>query len=83
MSIENDLIDYICTEIAYDRATRLTPDEPLLDGALDSTDVLRLVVHVEDRYQVRIEDDELVPENFATVSTLADLLLAKGQSEGR
>ena len=38
-----------------------------MDGALDSTDVVRLVVYVEDRYAVPIEDADRVPENFATV----------------
>jgi acyl carrier protein len=75
--MEEELIDYIRTEIAYDRAANLTPDEPLLDGALDSTDVLRLVVHVEDRYRVKIEDDELVPENFASVRALSKLIRRK------
>jgi acyl carrier protein len=77
MTTEAELIDYIRTEIAYDRATNLTEDEALLDGALDSTDVLRLVVHVEDRYGVRIEDADLVPENFATVRALAELIRSK------
>ena len=77
MTTETELIEYIRTEITYDRPTALTPDEPLLDGALDSTDVLRLVVHVEERYGVRIEDTDLVPENFATVRALADLLRSK------
>ena len=75
--METELINYISTEIAYDRPTTLTPDEPLLDGALDSTDVLRLVVHVEDCYGVKIEDDELVPENFATINAVAALLREK------
>ena len=75
--IEAELIDFICTEIAYDRLTTLTPDEPLLNGALDSIDVLRLVVFVEERYNMRIEDDELIPENFETVRSLATLLASK------
>jgi acyl carrier protein len=77
--IESELIDFICTEIAYDRLTTLAPDEPLLNGALDSIDVLRLVVFVEERYDTKIEDDELVPENFETVRSLAALLAAKQQ----
>ena len=75
--VEHELIDFISDEIAYDRQERLSADEPLLDGALDSTDVLRLVVHVEDRYGVTIEDDELVPENFATIQALSDLIRRK------
>lgn len=77
MEIEAELADYICKEIAYDRIDALGPEEPLLSGALDSTDVLRLVVFVEDRYGVTIADDELVPENFATVRSLAALLSSK------
>jgi acyl carrier protein len=77
MEIETELADYICKEIAYDRIDALGVDEPLLNGALDSTDVLRLVVFIEDRYSVTIADDELVPENFATVRSLATLISSK------
>ena len=77
MELERELIDYIRSEIAYDRLESLEPDEQLLDGALDSTDVLRLVVHVESRYDLRIQDEELVPENFETVAALAALIRAK------
>ena len=75
--IEQELIDYIRTEIAYDRADALAPGDPLLDGALDSVDVLRLVVFVEERYAVTIADDDLVPENFATVTAVASLVRTK------
>jgi acyl carrier protein len=78
--IENELVDYISKEIAYDRTEALKPDAQLLDGALDSVDVLRLVTFLEERYSVTIEDDELLPENFATVKALADLLRRKGIS---
>jgi acyl carrier protein len=75
--IEQELLEYISTEIAYDRAEPLAPDEPLLDGALDSVDVLRLVVFVEERFGVTIGDDDLAPEHFATVASLAELIRAK------
>jgi acyl carrier protein len=78
MSIERRLIDFISTEIAYDRGSeRIAPDEPLLDGVLDSTDVLLLLVFMEEEFRVRIPDDDVVPENFSTVERLAALLRAK------
>ena len=80
--IEQELIDYIRTEIAYDRTDALAPGDPLLDGALDSVDVLRLVVFVEERYAVTIEDDDLVPENFATVAAVASLVRTKTSGTG-
>jgi len=77
MDIEHELIDYIGTEIAYDRPTRLEPGDTLLDGVLDSTDILRLVVFVEERYGIEIGDDDLVPENFETIASVAALVRAK------
>jgi acyl carrier protein len=76
--VERALGDFIAREIRYDQETpEVAPDEPLLEGALDSTDVLRLVLFVEERFGVRIEDDELVPENFDSVSKLAALVEGK------
>jgi acyl carrier protein len=78
--IENELIDFIRTEIANDLTATLGPDDPLLDGALDSIDALKLVVFVEERYSIRFDDDDLVPQNFDTITTLADLVRDKSMS---
>jgi acyl carrier protein len=76
--VENQLAEYIEKEIAYDRGgTPLLPDEPLLDGLVDSTAMLRLVLFVEERFGVRVEDEELVPENFETVAKLAAFIEEK------
>lgn len=70
--IESQLAEYVEREIAYDRGgAPVLPDEPLLEGLVDSTSMLRLVLFVEERFGVRVEDDELVPENFETVRSLA------------
>jgi acyl carrier protein len=76
--IEQELLDYIRTEIAYDRPGELTADDPLLDGVLDSLGMLRLTVFLEERYAVTVDDTELVPDNFMTVAALASFLRRKG-----
>ncbi len=43
---------------------------------LDSIDVLELVVSVEERWDVRIDNRELGEEVFVTVGTLADHIAA-------
>ena len=76
--VETQLAEYIEKEIAYDRGgSPVLPDEPLLDGLIDSTSMLRLVLFIEERFGVRVEDDELVPENFETVATLAEFVERK------
>ena len=70
--IEAAVAKFIEEEIAYERVpASVAPEEPLLDGLVDSTDLLRLVLFVEERYGIRVENEDLVPENFETVRQLA------------
>ena len=79
--VERALGDYIAKEIRYDQEQpEVEPEESLLEGALDSTDVLRLVLFVEERFGVRVDDDELVPENFGSLQRLAEFVERKRSS---
>jgi acyl carrier protein len=76
--IERQLAEYIEKEIAYNRGgAPVLPDEPLLEGLVDSTSMLRLALFIEERFGVRVEDDDLVPENFETVRSLAKFVERK------
>lgn len=76
--VEDALARFIAAEIAYERAEpRVEPEEPLLNGLVDSTGVLRLVVFAEEQFGVAIADEDLVPENFATVRSLGELVERK------
>lgn len=78
MQTEQILISHIVEEIAWDRDhLTISPDDQLLDGLLDSLDVLKLVVFVEEQFHVRVSDEELVPENFASIARLAAFIGAK------
>jgi len=50
------------------------PDEPL---QLDSLGVVRLVAFLENDLGYVVENDELIPENFATLRQLGQLLSTK------
>jgi acyl carrier protein len=50
------------------------PDEPL---QIDSLGLIRLVAFLESDLGIRVEDDELLAENFATLRALGDLLATK------
>ena len=53
-----------------------SPDEPL---QLDSLGLVRLVAFLENDIGYRIEDEELIAENFATVRTIGELLRGKAR----
>ena len=50
------------------------PDEPL---QIDSLGLIRLVAFLENDFGYRIEDEELIADNFATLRQLGALLATK------
>ena len=50
------------------------PDEPL---QIDSLGLIRLVSFMESDCGIRVEDEELVAENFATLRSLEKLIIQK------
>ena len=77
-SIEPIVSEYIASELVYEREqAAVAADEQLLGGALDSIAVFNLVEFLQDQFGIRIEDDELVPENFETVRAVASLVARK------
>jgi acyl carrier protein len=78
VSIEARVQEFIQQEIAYDaQAASFSLEEPLLGSVLDSMAVLRTVVFLEREFGIQVADDELVPENFATIARIAGFVRAK------
>jgi acyl carrier protein len=51
-------------------------------GIIDSTGVLELVAFLEKTYCVRIEDDEIIPENLDSINRLARFVEQKLREPG-
>jgi len=59
--------------------TEISPDESLIDSRIiDSTGILELVMFLEEKYNIKIEDEELIPENLDTINNLTKFLAGKG-----
>jgi acyl carrier protein len=46
-------------------------------GLIDSTGILELIGFVEDKYGIKVGDDELVPENLDSVASIAAFVVRK------
>jgi methoxymalonate biosynthesis acyl carrier protein len=56
----------------------VSEDEQLIErGVLTSLQTVELVMFMEDRFDIVVEDDELNEETFASVRTIADLVTSK------
>jgi acyl carrier protein len=56
----------------------LRDDDLLLEGGIiDSGSVMEVVAFLEERFGIRVDDDDLVVENFATLRDIAAFVAAR------
>ena len=56
----------------------VSEDEQLIEkGVLTSLQTVELVMFMEDRFDIVVEDEELNEETFASIRTIADLVASK------
>ena len=77
--LEAVINDYISREFVQDPALLpLANATPLLEtGVLDSLSLLRLVLFVQERFGIVVDDVNLVPENFASVDAICAYLRSR------
>lgn len=70
MNVRQDVVDFL-VENFYVPDTRAIEAGSLLDaGVVDSTGVLEVIAFLEERYGVRVDDHEMVPENLDSVERI-------------
>jgi len=50
----------------------------IVDGMLDSFDIISLVTMLEENYNVFIDALDILPENFCNVKAIADIVVKSG-----
>lgn len=78
-SVRDDVRDYILTEfLPREDSEALTDSTPLITGGiLDSIASVRLVSHLEERYGIRFEADEMSVEYLDTVDRIVQIVQKK------
>ena len=72
--IEQQLREFIVDELLEEP---FDGDDPLAVGAVDSLGVEQLVEYIDEAFAVELADEEIVHENFESLSALAALVGAK------
>jgi acyl carrier protein len=73
MTVEKQIKQYVAENFLFsDDGYQLSEYASFLEeGIVDSTGVLELVMFVEETFNITVEDEDIVPENFDSVSCLA------------
>ncbi len=78
-SIEEQVRTYIAQNILFSANGFPYPDTAsfLENGIVDSMNVLEIVMFVEEKFGIKVEDAEIIPENFDSVAQLASYIRKK------
>ena len=78
MDIESELKTYL-TQLAVDAAQdSIEPEDDLIgQGVIDSVGLIKLVEFVEQQFGIKLDDEEIVPENFQSLRCLSEFVRRK------
>jgi acyl carrier protein len=89
MQVKSEIRKFITDNFLYGQDGDAMGDDAsfLETGIIDSTGVLELVSFIQEKYQIYVSDDELVPENLDSLNRLAAFIEKKsgngsGSNEG-
>jgi len=76
MSKQNSFNDLkkIIEEVKEEEFKDLKIDTPLLEGLLDSFDLVNLITIIEESFQISLSNEDLKEENFYSIKTISFLI---------
>ena len=78
MRVEEEIRRYIVEDILFGDDDKLQQDTSFQEyGILDSMGFLSLITFVEEKFEIKIKDDELIPENFDSLQKISRFLELK------
>lgn len=76
--IRQQIVEFITTNFLFDDSIKLGTDDSLLEtGVIDSTGVLELVAYIEETYGIKVEDEEIIPENLDSIQNITSYISQK------
>ena len=71
----DDIVSYIQQEHQIEE---VNPKALLIEtGIIDSFGIVTLITFIEDKYKLALSKEDLTPENFASIYTIAQLIKRK------
>ncbi len=76
--IRTEVRQFIETNFIFNKKKTLGDNESLIEsGVIDSTGVLELIAFLEQKFQLKFEDSELVAENIDSVNKIVGFISKK------
>ena len=75
--IQHSVRNFLTEHFLCGHAEQLPDDTSLLGDVIDSVGVLHLVIFIQDRFGIEVDDDEVIPSNLDTVNNLVSYVARK------
>jgi acyl carrier protein len=77
--MKNTIRQYILSNLLFtDDESVLQDNESFLDGGIiDSTGVMEIILFIEDTFDIKVNDDEMLPANLDSVDNLVAFITRK------
>lgn len=77
--IKKQIIEFITTNFLFDDSQKIIDEKDSLleTGVIDSTGVLELIAFIEETYGIKVEDEEIIPENLDTILDIVHFIKQK------
>jgi acyl carrier protein len=80
--IEQEIRTFITENFLFGRSEALKDDTSLLGNVIDSTGVIELIVFVQERFTISVDDQEVMTDNFDSVKNVVAFIEKKLRSRG-
>lgn len=82
MDIQAKLKNYLLMELAADLGIEtLSEEDDLLEqGIIDSMGIMNVIAFMEENFEIAVEDQEIVPDNFQTIKNMEQFIGQKRQA---
>jgi acyl carrier protein len=78
MDIMSDVRNFLYDENFKEEFKSLDENESLLEkGIIDSVKMIELISFLEEKYGIKVDDDDLYPENFDTIAAIENYVKNK------
>jgi acyl carrier protein len=79
--IEQEIRNFLTEKFLFGRSDALNDDTPLLGNVIDSQGVIELVVFVQERFDIAVDDEEVTTDIFASVKSTVAFIEEKLRSK--
>lgn len=80
MNPKKEIREFVIASLLFGDGSSLTDETSFLDsGIVDSTGMMEIIMFIEEHYQIKVQPEEMVPENLDSVNQIAAFILRKQQ----